>query len=156
MKTFLQRLLVILALGLCGLCTWQWLNQARQHQAMTALAQTNANQAGEIQHDTNSIAAMDRQIAQMDVHLTELKSALQTNRVELLSLHAESNRLAGTVAQYQAATTTLQAQVKQVVVQRDELLQRLNEAIKDRNETVTKYNALIKRWEERTAPPAAP
>ena len=144
MKKFLQHLLVILALGLCGLCTWQWHGQVQQHKALTTLSQTIADQTAEIQRATNSVAVLDQQLAQMDARLTELRNTAQSNRFEIVAGRGENQRLAGVLAQANENIRQQNENLKSVVAQRDTFLQRLNDAIQDRNAVVAKYNALVK------------
>src|SRR5206468_10346232 len=100
MKNPLQALLMILALGLCGLCTWQWYGQVQQRKEMTGLAQTNYDQTVAIQGYTNSINVMDKQIAQMDAHISELKETVKSNNVVILGLREENTSLETRVEQY--------------------------------------------------------
>ncbi len=152
MKNRLQHLLVILALGLCGLCTWQWYCQVQQHKALATLSQTSADQMAQILHATNSIALLDQQLAQMDTRLTELRGTVQSNRVEIAAGHSENQRLTGALAQANENIRLQNEALKAVVVQRDAFLQRLNDAIQDRNAVVTKYNALVQQIEEARSP----
>ena len=161
MRNPLQALLIILALGLCSLCTWQWYGQVEQRKELTALAQTNYDQSVAIQGYTNSMNAMDKQISQMDVHISELKEIVQSNNVEITGLREDNGRLNSLVEQYKNATEVLQSQIKQanenirfqndaikaLVAERDEYVKRLNESIKERNEAVIQYNELVKRVE---------
>ncbi len=158
MKITQQSLLIFLALGLCGLCTRQWYNQATQHAELTSLSQTIADQSAAVQQQKNSIAVMDTQIAAMDSHLTELKSTIKSNAAEILALRAENDQLTGTIVQYKQLTKTLESRVKQantiikdITEQRDDFLKRLNETIQDRNEVVAKYNMLVKQLSDRQA-----
>ena len=148
MRNGLQQLLVILALGLCGLCAWQWHTQVQQHKMSAKLSQTIADQTGEILQATNSIMLLDQQLAQMDARLTELRSGAQSNRTEIATTRADNQRLTDTLAQANANIHQQNEMLKNVAAQRDALLQRLNEAIQDRNAVVAKYNALVKQVEE--------
>jgi chromosome segregation ATPase len=162
MKNPLQNLLVILALGLCALCAWQWYGQVQQRKEMTGLAQTNYDQSVAIQGYTNSINVMDKQMAQMDARITELKDTIRTNNVEMSSLREESAQLMTKVAQYSNTVEALNAQIKianenivrqnealkNLVAERDQYVGRLNDMIKERNDVVVKYNELVKKFEE--------
>jgi len=163
MKNPLQNLLIGCALGLCALCLWQWHLQVRQYRELATLTQTLANQSADLQRSTNSLAVLDLQIAQQDAQLRELRNSAQADRVELRALCAETNRLAGTVMQTQAAAeqhiqqanATIRQQnelLKNMVAQRDDFVKRLNEVIQDRNAVVTKYNDLVKRLAESPTP----
>jgi chromosome segregation ATPase len=162
MKNPLQNLLIILALGLCGLCAWQWYGQVQQRKEMTAVAQANYDQSVAIQGYTNSINTMDKQMAQMDARITDLKDTIKTNNVEMAGLREESIHFTAKIAQYSNTVEALNAQVKianesivrqnealkGLVTERDEYVSRLNDTIKERNEIVVKYNDLVKKLEE--------
>jgi len=163
MKNPLQNLLIGCALGLCALCLWQWHLQVRQYRELATLTQTLANQSADLQRSTNSLAVLDLQIAQQDAQLRELRNSAQADRVEQLTLRAETNRLTGAVMQTQAAAeqhiqqanATIRQQnelLKNMVAQRDDFVKRLNEVIQDRNAVVTKYNDLVKRLAESPTP----
>ena len=80
MKNFQQNLLIILALSLCGLCVYQWYGQTLQRNQIQKLNQMVYEQGAAIQGYTNSIADMDRQIAQMDARITALKESRSNQR----------------------------------------------------------------------------
>ena len=109
---------------------------------------------------------MDRQIAQMDARMTELKAGAKTNAELVINQKREINRLQATaegltnqIAEYKTAVDTLEAKfkeaydgikkqndaIKELVAQRDEFVKKLNESVKDRNDVVAKYNELAAR-----------
>ena len=172
MKNFHQNLLIILALGLCGLCVYQWNAQTRQRREIGTLNKIVYDKNLAIQDYTNHIAAMDGQITQMDKRITELKATIKTNeaveleqRREISKLRVENESLTNEVAQYKEAVDKLEARLKEaydgikkqneaikiLTTQRDEFVQKLNDSIKDRNDIVNKYNELVKSLEK---PPA--
>lgn len=165
MKNPLQSLLIFFAISLCALCTWQWYSQTLQRKEMTAIVQTNVSQAEAIQGYTNTINNMDHQIAQMDGRITELKSTVYSNNLELAQLHQQNEVYSNTVEQYSNAFLTVEAQLKQaaeniklqndaiksVAAERDDFVKRLNDSIKERNDIVQKYNDLVKQVEEMVA-----
>jgi len=165
MKNPLQTLLMLLALALCGFCTWQWYGQVLQRKEMTELAQANYDQAMAIQGYTNSINRMDGQIGQLDVRISELRDTIKSNNVVIFGLREENGRLNLQTDQYSNALVTLHVQIQQanesivrqnealksLVAERDEFVNRLNETIKERNEIVGKFNDLVKRVEEMQA-----
>ena len=161
MKHPLQSLLIVFAVGLCGLCTWQWYGQMRQQTQLNALAQTNYDQTVAIQGYTNSINTMDHEIAQLDAHLTELRDGMNSNTAVIFRLRKDNNRLTSLTDQYSNAVAVLEGRVKQaddiirrqnesvknIVQERDEYVNRLNQSIKDRNAIVTQYNAAVRQIE---------
>ena len=77
MKNFQQNLLILLALGLCGLCVVQWRGQTVQRVEIEKLNRTTYEKSSAIREYTNSIQTMDRQISLMDGRLSELKASDQ-------------------------------------------------------------------------------
>lgn len=169
MKNFQQNLLIVLALGLCCLCAYQWYGQTLQRNEMQGLNQLIYEKSTAIQGYTNSIKTMDRQIAELDGRITELKGTVKTNDQLILTQKREINKLEATaegltneVTQYKQVVDTLNSKlkeafdgikkqnesIKQVVAQRDELVQKLNDSVKDRNNVVSKYNELVGRVEQ--------
>jgi chromosome segregation ATPase len=169
MKSFQQNLLIILALSLCGLCVYQWYGQTMQRNEIQKLGQTVHEQSAAIQGYTNSIHTMDRQVAQMDARITELKAAAKTNADLAVTQRREINRLQATgegltnqIAEYKAAVESLQGKLKEayagiqkqneamkeLVAQRDEFVKKFNDNVKERNDIVTKYNQLAAQVEK--------
>ena len=170
MKNFQQNLLIGLALALCGLCAFQWHGQTFQRNEITTLNGMVYEKNLAFQDATNSIAILNHQVDQMDARLTEIKAAATTNEQLIISQKAEIFRLqfAGAnltneIAQYQAAVDTLQSKLKEAYVgisrqndtitnlvgQRDELVKKFNDSVKDRNDIVTKYNDLVKQLQKK-------
>lgn len=169
MKKPQQTLFIVLALGLCGLCVYQWHAQTVQRQEIQQLEKSVYEKAAAIQGYTNSLANMDRQIAVMDARLTELKAEGRTN-AELVTTRTRENfllhnQIAGytnVIEQYKAAVATLDTRlkeaneaiqkqnesVKDLVAQREELVRKFNESVKDRNDVVGKYNDLVSQVEK--------
>ncbi len=166
MRNLQQNLLIIVALGLCGLCIYQWYGQTVQRNELQKLEQTVYEKAAAIQGYTNSIGTMDSQIAQMDARITELKAEAKTNANLAITQEREINRLQAAtegltneIGQYKAAVATLQGNlktayegiqkqnkaVKELVAQRDEYVKKYNDEVKDRNDIVNQYNELVRQ-----------
>ncbi len=169
MKGFQQNLLILVALSLCGLCVYQWQGQTVQRNAIQKLERMVYEKAAAIQGYTNSITAMDGQIAQMDARLTQLKGEAKTNaelvitqRRELSRLQATADGLTNQIAAYKSAVESLQGKLKEaydgiqkqnaamktLVAQRDEFVAKFNESVKARNDIVAKYNQLAAQVEK--------
>ena len=93
MKNFQQNLLIVLALGLCGLCIWQWYEQTVQRDEIQTLNRMVYDRNAAIQSYTNSIATLNHQVNQMDASLTEIKAAAATNEQLVISQKAEITQL---------------------------------------------------------------
>src|SRR5580658_1506062 len=119
MKNFQQNLLIVLALGLCGLCVYQWYAQTVQRTEIQAQNQMIYDRDAAIQSDTNSIATMNAQIAQMDERITEIKAAAATNeqlvvsqKAQIFQLQFDNENLTNEVQQYTNAMDQLTAKLK--------------------------------------------
>jgi len=169
MKKFQQNLFVVLAVALCGLSAYQWLQQSQQRNAIDTLNHLVFQKNSDIQFATNSIATLNQQVEQMDAALTAVKADDTTNAALVLSQKAEITRLqflgaglTNQIIQYQQAVDTLETRLKEayagidrqngaisnLVAQRDEFVQKYNDSVKDRNDVVAKYNELAKQVEK--------
>ena len=169
MKNFQVNLFIILAIGLCSLCTWQWYEQTVQRTTIQSLDRMVYDRDAAIQSDTNSIATLNHQMDQMDASLTEMKAEALTNQQFIVSQKAEIEQLqftneifTGEIAQYKAGVDALEAKLKEayagidkqnaaisnLVAQRNNLIQKYNDEVKDRNNVVAKYNELAKQVEK--------
>ena len=174
MKNFQVNLFIVLALGLCGLCAWQWYEQTVQRTEIQTLNQLVYDRDASIQNYTNSIATLNHQINVMDASLTEMKAAAATNEQLVISQKAEITQLqfpnqnfTNEIAQYKTAVNTLEAKLKDayagidkqnaaitnLVAQRNDLVQKYNDEVKDRNDIVAKYNDLAKQVQSAAKPP---
>ncbi len=172
MKNFQQNLLVILAICLCGLCAYQWYAQTLQRTEVQKLNDLVYLKSIAIRDDTNSIATLNHQISEMDAGLTGLKNAVKSNaeilsgqKIEITRLNTMNDSLTNTVAQYQDAVGTLtnklaeayagiekqNTAMKTLVAERNDLVQKYNDEVIDRNNVVSNYNALaaqVKKLQE--------
>jgi chromosome segregation ATPase len=163
MKNFQQNLLVILAIGLCGLCAYQWYYQTIQRNEVQHLNQVTYEKSVAIRDYTNSITTLNHQISLMDSNLTELRNDAKTNaetvvaqKRELGRLQTVTDGLTNELGQYKDAVGTLtnklaeayagiekqNTALKDLAAQRDEFVQKYNDEVKDRNNIVSNYNAL--------------
>jgi chromosome segregation ATPase len=169
MKNFHQNLLIALAVGLCLLCACQWYNQTVQRSEIQNLNQLVYQKSVAIRDCTNSIAALNYQITQMDARITELRESARTNeelavaqKWELNKLQTANETLTNRIAEYKTGVDTLQAKLKEaydginkqneslkeLVAQRDEFVKKFNDSVKERNDIVAKYNELAARVEK--------
>ncbi len=174
MKYFQQNLLIVLALGLCGLCIRQWYEQTVQRTEIQTLNRMVYDRDAAIQGYTNSIATLNHQVNQMDAHLTEIKAAAATNeqlvisqRAEIVQLQFANENFTNEVAQYKTAVDALESKLKEtyagidkqneaitnLVAQRNDFVQKYNDEVKDRNDIVAKYNELVKQIQSGGKPP---
>jgi chromosome segregation ATPase len=168
MKNFQQNLLIVLALGLCGLCAWQWYAQTVQRDTIQDLNKLVYDRNAEIQGYTNSIATLNAKVSDMDVHMTALKATVVSNEEVMVSQKAQITQLqfehdndTNEIAQYKAAVDTLDSRLKDaygdlekqnetitnLVSERDGLVEKYDSLATNRNDIVEKYNALVKQVE---------
>jgi chromosome segregation ATPase len=166
MKNFQVNLFIVLAIGLCGLCAWQWYEQTVQRTEIQTLNRMVYDRDAAIQGDTNSLATLNHQVDQMDASLAEMKAVAVTNEQLVISQKAELGQLqfanenaTNELAQYQAGVDALEGKLKEayagldrqngaisnLVAQRNDLVQKYNDEVKDRNDIVSKYNDLVKQ-----------
>lgn len=166
MKNFQQSLFIVVALALCGLCVYQWYEQTIQRTEIETLNQMVYDRNASIQSDTNSIATLNAQVAQMDERITEIKAAAATNeqlvisqKAQLVELQFDNESLTNEVGQYKVAVDQLTAKLKDayagieqqnqaitnLLSQRDDLAKKYNAEIQNRNDVVAKYNDLVKQ-----------
>ncbi len=166
MKNFQQNLFIVLAVCLCALCAWQWSGQATQRKAIQMLNQVVYDKSVSIRDYTNSIATLNHEVSEMDSNLTALRDAARTNsetiavqKRELERLQIANERLTNEMSQYKDAVGMLtnklaeayagiekqNAAIKEQAAQRDELVQKYNDEVKDRNNIVSNYNALAEQ-----------
>jgi chromosome segregation ATPase len=167
MKNFQQNLFVVLAVGLCALCAWQWYVQTALHTAGERLQEKVYKQSVAIQDFTNTIKNMDAEIAGQSARIAELKQAAMTNaqaavaqKREIVRLQMAGNTMSNEIVQYKNAVDELEAKlkaaydgvkkqndaIKQLVAERDDAIKKYNDSIKDRNALAEKYNALVDRF----------
>ena len=169
MKNFQVNLFIVLALGLCGLCAWQWYEQTLQRTTIQSLNRMVYDRDASIQNYTNSIATLNHQVDQMDASLTEMKAEAVTNQQLIISQKARIEQLqfanenfTNEIVQYKVGLDALEAKLKEayagidkqnaaisnLVAQRNDLVQKYNDEVKDRNDVVAKYNELAKQVEK--------
>jgi chromosome segregation ATPase len=172
MKHFQQNLLIVLALGLCGLCAWQWYAQTVQRTTIQQLNQMVFDRNASIQNYTNSVTTLNGRVAEMDGRITDLKSTVASNAQVMASQKAQITRLqfdndnyTNEIAQYKVAVDTLEsrlnvantnidkqnAMIANLLSQRNDLVMRYDELATNRNDIVTKYNELVKQAETRNS-----
>jgi uncharacterized coiled-coil DUF342 family protein len=169
MKNFQQNLLILLALGLCGLCVWQWYLQTVQRDRIEKLDQMVYKQAADIQGYTNSVAGMNAEIAGQQARISELKQTLMSNdqaildqKRDILRLQLTGEGLSNEIVQYQSLTNLLAGKlteayagikkqneaISNLVGQRDEFVAKYTNSVNARNDIVEKYNDLVQQMKK--------
>jgi chromosome segregation ATPase len=169
MKTsFLTNLLIVFALGLCALCTFQWLRETESRKIIQTLHNQTYKLESEIQQHTNNIHHMDVRINDLTLLISQLENTIKTNELQIQDLRSETNSLSHSnlvyLAQidvytdaYSEATNRLAKAfedikkqndlINEVAAQRNEFVEKLNTCITERNDIVNQYNDLVKQVE---------
>lgn len=159
MKHFQRNLFIVLAIGLCGACAWQWYLQSLQLSQIEDLNKVIYQKSSDIQGYTNSIKTMDDEIAQFQGRIAQLKQAAVSNdqwavseKREVARLQSDGDFMSNELAQYKAAVEGLTNKLqqaydgeKELASQRDEFIKKLNDSIKAQNDLTVKYNDLVDR-----------
>ncbi|HEU6449483.1 MAG TPA: hypothetical protein VFV23_13705 [Verrucomicrobiae bacterium] len=172
MKPFQQNLLILLALGLCALCAWQWYEQTVQRDEIQTMNGMLYDKNIAIRDATNSVVTLNAQIVQLDERISEIKAQAATNeqrvvsqKAQIFQLQFQNEVFTNEMAQYKSAVDELTAKLKDayagiekqntaisnLVVQRDDFVMKYNEAVSNRNDVVTKYNGLVGQMEKQSA-----
>jgi uncharacterized coiled-coil DUF342 family protein len=176
MKNIQMNLLVVLSMGLCGLCAWQWYVQTQLHNEGQVLQQKIFKRDSDIQGYTNSIKNMDSEIAGLSTRINELKQENTTNqytaaqqKIEIFRLQFYSDAMSNQVVQYQSNIVLLETRLKEasagivkqneaisnLVSERDDVIKKCNDSIKSQRELAAKYNDLVDRYNKLQAAGAA-
>lgn len=169
MKNFQQKLFIVLAACLCGLCAYQWYSQAEQRVEFNRLNDLANQQSAAIQDDTNQISELQHQVSQMDANISGLRDREKTNqdtiralRREVNGLEADGEDLTNQITQYKQAVDTLQGKlkdaydgiskqndaIKTLTEQRDDFVKKYNDEVTDRNNIVSNYNNLAAQYQK--------
>ncbi len=159
MKNFQRDLFIVLAVGLCGTCAYQWYLQAVQLNTIEKLNQVIYQKSADIQGYTNSIKTMDAEISQLHDRISQLKQATVSNdqwaiteKHEVARLQSSGDLMSNEIVQYKAAVGSLTNKLqeayngeKELAAQRDKFVKKLNDSIKAQNDLTAKYNELVDR-----------
>lgn len=160
MKNLQRNLFILIAIAFCGLCVYQWDQQARQLQTIERQNQVIYSKSADIQGYTNSIKTRDDEINQLQARIAELKRAAVSNQQwaidekrEVARLQSSGDILSNQIVEYKAIVdgltnklATAYAGEKELAAQRDEFVKKLNDSIKLQNDLTVKYNDLVERF----------
>ncbi len=142
MKNFQANLFIVLAIGLCSLCVWQWYEQTVQRSEIQTLNRIVYDRNAAIQGYTNSIATLNHQVNQMDARLTEIKAEAETNEQRVIAQKAEIEQLqfanetaTNEIVQYKDAVGALEAKLKEAYAGIDKQNGAISNLVAQRNDT---------------------
>src|SRR6516162_5637190 len=122
MKSFLQNLLIILALALCGVMIYQWVRETETRKKVQSLTDKVQDQTENIRNLNSNIKRDEAEIQRLDGLKNQLTQTVKSNEV----------RIAGLVKDLDKATNELDHAQKQIVVYMY-AVDRANESIKGQN-----------------------
>lgn len=76
----------ILALGLCGLCTFQFRKEGQLRRTLEELSRTNAVVTGDLEESRKEAARWKDEVTETSARLAEAEAVLRTNKTEIASL----------------------------------------------------------------------
>ena len=162
MRNFLQNLLVLFALALCGLLAFQWHRETRLRLNIQSLTDDLQKQRETSQELDGAVKRLEAEVVRIDSLKNEVTTELKTNKAEVVRLRTqlqrndtEFDRLTKQVEAYktslETANESITRQNESIKVQNEEmkkLAAERNEIVERLNKTVTDYNDLVKKWNE--------
>lgn len=155
MKQFLVNLLIVMALGLCGLCTYQWYRESRLRIEMEGQSR-DLYQKKESINGLNAALQQTREDSDRLEKLNlRLNGEIKTNALEIAGLRRqvdqlgdETNRLSNDLATYKSSLEVANANT----VEANKVVQTQNQTIKqlvdERAGLVEKYKEVVKQYED--------
>lgn len=160
-------LMVVLALGLCGLCAYQWVRETRLRQRVEALQEEQRRiqeartaveaQSGRFQEE---IARLERERAALARHSETNAAATAGLRADVVRLGREAETQRQQAQALKAALDTANTNVlkandllgkartdlSQLARERNEAVERANALRKELDDRIVRYNELVERW----------
>lgn len=162
MKKFQENLLIVIALGLCGLCIWQWVREAQLRKQAEDLSKELYQKKEIIQSLEGQLKRSEAEVLRLDKLKTEMTETIKTNRHEILTLTKYSEKLEREIENQKAqldvykdaiekANASIQKQNEDIQKQNEmlkELAAERNASVEKYNQLVTQYNDLVKQFEK--------
>ena len=155
MRNFLQNLLLLLALALCGLVAVQWHREARLRANGQTLTDDLQRQRAKSQELDASVRQLEAEILRLSGLRKEATAALETNQTEVARLklqlqkrETELEQLAKQADVYKAALERANGSIKSQNEELQKLGAERNEVVAKFNRLVADYNLLVKQWNE--------
>lgn len=146
--TVANLIFALLALGLCGLCTFQFSREGQLRVTLENLSRTNATVTGELEDARKEGARWKAEVTEVSKHLVDNEALVQSNKVELTALKTLLRSTSNTVV----SVTSSRDAFKERFEQQAEITRKAVEATKklktDAEAEIKKIAAVA---EERTA-----
>ncbi len=162
MKKILENFLIVLALGLCALCTYQWYRESNLRKAVEGLSKELYEKKEVIQSLEDRLKRSEADVSRLDTLKTELTGLLKTNKQELATMSKYSEKLEreaevfkSQIQSYKDAVEVANANIRKQnddIKKQNEMMKQLaeerNAVVTKYNETVSQYNDLVKQFEK--------
>jgi chromosome segregation ATPase len=155
MKKFLENLLLVVALGLCGLCAYQWLREANLRTKMEDQSKVIFQKKEAIQNLEATLKRTEAEVERLDTLKIQLNETIKTNKQEILTLTKYSERLEKEIEAQKSQIQTFKDaldQANESIKKQNEDIKRQNEMMKDlaaeRNAGIEKYNEVVKQYND--------
>ncbi len=133
MNKVLPNILLIFALALCGLCTFQWLREGRLYKNIESLNSELYQKRESIQGLESTVKRFQTEITRLDGIKAELTATIVTNKQEIAALNKDIEKL----------LKESDAQKQQLTAYK-EAMATANERITKQNEDITRQNESLK------------
>ena len=133
MNKFLANLLLVFSLGLCALCSFQWVREGKLYQQINKLNEDVYKGKETIQGLEGTIKHDETEITRLDGVKNDLIQTVATNKQEIASLTKYSDKL-------EKEETSLRQQIESY----KEAMQKANDSITRQNNDIRKQNELMK------------
>ena len=149
MKSFLQNLLIFLALSLCGVMIVQWVRETRLHKKVQDLYDEVHAKAESIQTLEATVRRDEGEIQRLDGLKNELTDIVKSNKIEISGLAKDLEKASSEAEknqrQAEAYKEALDKANENLLKQNDDI-KRQNEDMKrlvaDRAETISNFNKM--------------
>src|SRR5262245_42292263 len=163
MRNFLQILMIVLALCLCGLVAAQWVREAHMRQQLESFAKDLHDKNQKIQDLEGTVKRTEDEVKRLEGINGQLNATIKTNMQEIAALrkdleksNLENDRNLKQIELYKEAIakandnmkvanekiTTLTEEHNSVVQQYNELGVKYKKAVEDFNDLATKWNKM--------------
>ena len=155
MKQFMVNLLVALALGLCGLCTYQWYREASLRNEMETQSRELYKRKEIVSDLEGRLQRSEADRFRLDKAHVELTAVIRSNTLELASLgkrldqaekQAEQQKQAAET--YKSAYETANANTEKANEEIKKQAAVASQLATERTDLIAKYNGVVKQYEE--------
>lgn len=137
MRKVLENLLIVLALGLCALCTYQWYRESHLRRQSEVMSKEIFDKKEAIQGLEDRLKRSEAEVLRLEDLKAQLTDTIKTNRQELATLTKYSEKL-------ERDAESLKTQVQAY----KETVEQANASIRKQNEDIKKQNEIIKQLSE--------